>query len=74
MGEMRTMGIKGDTKIIWNPESSEEVKNARRSFDDLRKKRFRAFKVKSDGKAGEEITTFDAHAEKLILVPAMAGG
>lgn len=74
IGEMRVMGRKGDTRIIWDPDNEHEVAQARKTFDDLRKKRFVAFKVGSGGKKGEQVTEFDPSAEKLILAPPMAGG
>lgn len=68
-------GIKGgDTKLIWNKDNRDEIDNARRTFDDLRKKGFSAFAVKKDGEKGEQIFSFDERAEKLIMVPQMRGG
>jgi tRNA U38,U39,U40 pseudouridine synthase TruA len=73
--EMRLMGAAGDTKIIWNPDNSDEVDAAKKTFDDLvGNKRFCAFKVSADGKKGEQIREFDKDAEKLIIAPPMAGG
>jgi hypothetical protein len=74
MGELSVMGRQGDTKVIWDANNSDEVENARRTFDDLRKKGFLAFKVKGDAGKGEQITAFDASAERLILAPPMRGG
>jgi len=75
MGEMAVMGRKGDVKTMWNPDNEDEVKAAKKQWDDLvGKKRFRAFRVKGDGKKGEQISDFDPDAAKLIIVPPMAGG
>lgn len=75
MGEMRIIGGKGDTKVIWNPENKDEVKAAEKQFKDLVKKRkFAAFHVREDGGQGERITEFDPQAGKIIMVPPMAGG
>lgn len=74
MGEMRTLGREGDVKTVWDPENAEEVKAAKRTFDDLRKKGFLAFAVKRNGDKGEQIREFDADAAKVILAPPMAGG
>lgn len=71
---MRVIDGTGDTKIIWDSDNREEVKAARNTFDDLRKKGFAAFSVKDDGKKNKRIFTFDPNAEKIILVPPMAGG
>jgi len=64
----------GDTRIIWDPDNETEVENARRTFDELIKKRFQAFKVKGNGQKGEVVREFDPEAEKLILAPALVGG
>jgi len=68
-------GIKGgDTKIIWSAENADEAAQARKTFDDLRKKGFAGFAVNKKGDKGEQIFTFDPGAEKLILVPPLRGG
>lgn len=75
MGEMRTMGGKGDTKISWDAASPDEVANARRSFDDLVGKRYAAWSVKGkNGDKDKRIYAFDPDAERIILVPPMQGG
>ena len=73
-GEMRVMGKEGDLRVTWNSRDTDEVAAARAQFDDLRGKRFLAFRVTGDGGKGEQITEFDADAQKLILAPPMAGG
>ncbi len=73
--EMAVLDRTGDTKIIWSKDSPDEVANAKRTFDDLRKKGYAAFTVKGkDGEKGEQIREFDAQAERMILVPQMVGG
>lgn len=75
MGEMRVMGQKGDTRVIWNPRDPDEVAAAKAQFDTLvGEKRFLAFKVTAGGGKGEQIREFDPTAEKLIIAPPMAGG
>lgn len=73
-GQMRIMGRAGDTRIIWDPGNGDEVANAKRTFDELRKKKFLAFKVGEGGRKGEQIDEFDPSAEKLIIAPPMGGG
>lgn len=73
-GEIAVMGKEGDIKTIFNPQNTDEVENARATFDGMRAKGYLAFKVTADGSQGEQITTFDATAGKFILVPPMAGG
>ncbi len=75
MGTMAVMGGAGDTKIIWDSTKPEEVDNARRSFDDLRKKGYLAFRVTGEkGDKGQQIYNFEPNAEKLILAPPLRGG
>jgi hypothetical protein len=75
VGELATMGRSGDTKLIWDAENADEVANARRTFDDLKKKGFSAFAVTgAKGSKGEMIREFDPAAERIIMVPALQGG
>ena len=74
MGKISVMGKEGDTKVIWDASKPDEVESARRTFDDLKKKKYIAFKVKKDGSQGEVISEFDPDAEKIILAPPMSGG
>lgn len=75
MGTMAIMGGHGDTKLIWSADSADEVANAKRTFDDLKKMGYLAYSVsQADGGKGIEMKTFDANAEKVILAPRMAGG
>jgi len=65
----------GDTKLIWDCESKDEVDNARETFNRLRKKGYLAYKVVGkEGNKGEQIHEFDPDAERIILSPAMKGG
>ena len=66
---------RGDTRIIWSRDNQDEVVNARRTFDDLVRKGFLAFRVEGkEGMKGEQIKEFDPNAERLILTPALRGG
>ncbi len=65
----------GDTKTIWNPDNEDEVANAKRTFDDLRKKGYLAFRViGKDGDQGEQMNEFDPRAGRMIMIPQMRGG
>lgn len=72
--EIRTLGSAGDTKLVWDSENEDEAANARRTFDDLKKKGYAAFAVGARGAKGEQIQKFDPNAESLIMVPAIQGG
>jgi hypothetical protein len=73
--ELIPEGIRGgDTKLIWDKSNADEVENAKRTFDDLKKKGFAAFKVVGEGAKGEQLFSFDSNAERIIMVPQMRGG
>jgi hypothetical protein len=74
MGEMAVMGRRGDTKVIWDRNNADEVAAARRQFEELTGRGFAAFSVKKNGEQDRRIREFDPEAEKVILVPQMAGG
>lgn len=74
MGEMSVHGLKGDTKIIWDPENPDEVENARECFNRLKAKRYVPFSVGRKGNKDERLTEFDPAEEKIIFTMPMAGG
>lgn len=71
---MHILDDTGDTKVMWNPRDRDEVKNAKRTFAELKGKGFQPFRVKRDGGQGAAIEEFDKDAEKIIFIPKMAGG
>jgi hypothetical protein len=74
-GELSVLGREGDTKVIWNRSNADEVENARRTFKDLRDKGFTAYSVTGEkGEKGSIIYNFDPNAERIIMVPRVAGG
>lgn len=71
----QVMGLSGDRKQMWDPNQADEVDDARRSFSNLRKKGFLAYKVNpKDGSKGEQITEFDPAMGAVIFTPPMVGG
>lgn len=74
-GTMAEMNETGDTKITWNKHDRDEVDVARAAFNKLTKKgKYAAFAVSLGGGKAGQIREFDPNAEKIILVPAIAGG
>jgi len=75
MGALSIMDPKlGDLKMIWDSENEDEVELAEKQFDEAKKKGFLAFKTKKDGSKGKQIEKFDSDAEKIIMIPPIAGG
>ena len=73
-GEIAVMDGTGDTKVMWDPTNPDEVENARRTFNDLKKKGFDAFKVGEKGAAGDRIDEFDSTAGRIIMMPRKVAG
>lgn len=72
--ELIVLDRTGDTKIIWDSTKQVEVDNAKKQFDELKKKGYMAYSVKKNGDKGELLHEFDSEAEKIILAPRMVGG
>jgi len=73
--EMAIQDASGDTKIMWSKDNEDEVEVARETFNKLIKKGFAAFRVEGKkGDKGEQIRAFDPDAERLIMIPQLAGG
>jgi hypothetical protein len=73
-GLLQYMSDEGDTRVIWDPDNPDEVDNARRTFTDLVKKGYRAYRVRRGGEKGEQVREFDPRMERVILAPATVGG
>lgn len=75
MGALSIMDPKlGDLKVIWDSENEDEVELAEKQFDEAKEKGFLAFKAKKDGSKGKQIEKFDPEAERIIMIPPIAGG
>jgi hypothetical protein len=74
MGELRYLDATGDQKVIWDPQNEDEVEAAESTFDSLKEKGFKAFKVGKNGKKTTEMKDFDPEAGKVIMVPRMVAG
>lgn len=77
MGQMRIMDKEaGDLKVIWDRKVKPEIEAAKKQFDELLKKGYKAFMVDMDKKAekGKEIKEFDPDIEMMILAPAPVKG
>lgn len=65
----------GDTKVLWSKDNEDEVENARRTFNDMKKKGYTAFHVTGKkGEPGEQMREFDPDAERIIFTKPQAGG
>jgi hypothetical protein len=74
MSKMEVMDPTGHTSISWDADVSIEVDIARSAFDEAIKKGYQAFRVRGEDQKGERLHTFDAQAEKILLIPQLKGG
>ncbi len=74
MGQLRQLSRKGDVNISWDSENETEVSAAKKIFDEKIKEGWAAFAEKKLGGKGDRIRTFDPDAERIVLVPPIAGG
>lgn len=72
---MEVMDGTGDTKNIWDPAKPDEVEVARATYDALKKKGYRGFRVTGkNGEKGEQMDEFDPAAGRMIMIPPLQGG
>ena len=64
----------GDYKQTWDPDNADEVAQAEKTFNDLRKKGMVGYHVGRKGKKTTVMTKFDPDAESLIMAPVLVGG
>lgn len=68
------MDKSGDVKKIWDPSKPVEVDDARRSFEELTKKGYKAFCTNEKGDQGDQMKEFDPKAGRVIFISQMVGG
>ena len=75
-GFIQLFGHKGDVRIEWDKNDRDSVEIARAQFAGLLEKYPQAliYKATRTGAKGQRITEFDATAERIVVVPRMAGG
>lgn len=74
-GTMHELHDTGDQRVMWDRTVPDEVAAARKTFDDLMKKGYLAYKAEGKrGSQGEQIRRFDPDAERIILVKPSQGG
>lgn len=71
---MSVINKSGDVKVTWDPAVPAEVDIAREAFNAHKKKGHAMFRVKGLGGQGEKMTEFDPQAERILVVPPVAGG
>jgi hypothetical protein len=74
MGVLIKLCGEGDHKVQWDPKSSDSIATAEGTFNDLVKKKWKAYSVKRTGSKNKPITEFDPALGSIILTPPIAGG
>lgn len=65
----------GDTRIMWDPRSTDDVKIAKKAFNTAKGKGMLAYSVGTDGEStGEVIREFDPKYGKIIMTGQLVGG
>jgi len=74
-GIIQVLGKEGDTRIMWDRRNNDEVAVAKAAFDAAKAQGSLIYRAEGkEGTRGTQVRTFDKKAERLIVVPAMAGG
>lgn len=74
MNEFKVLDPNGHTRTSWDTASPEEVENARRVFNDLMSRGYRAFRVDAGAGEGQPRSTFDPKDRETLLVPPIRAG
>ena len=69
------LGPRGDTRVQWDLDETEAVREAERIFNENRARGFASFRL-SLGQAAQpvQLHRFDPEAEQILQFPPMAGG
>lgn len=72
MNELRILDPTGHVRTAWHPDNAREVEEARRLFEDLMRRGYRAFRVSEAGSVPG--SRFDPKDRETLLVPPIQGG
>ena len=74
MNEFKVLDPNGHTRTTWDTTSPEEIESARRLFNDLMNRGYRAFRMNGAGGEGVPKSTFDPKDKETLLVPPIRAG
>jgi hypothetical protein len=74
MNEFKVLDPNGHTRTGWDTTSPEEVENARRIYNELIKRGYRAFRMERRGGEGVPARAFDPQDKETLLVPPIRAG
>lgn len=73
MNEFKILDPNGHSSTTWNPDSTEDVEQARRIYEGLVRRGYRAFRV-AEGAEGRSQDRFDPKERDTLLVPPIHAG
>jgi hypothetical protein len=73
MNEFKVLDPDGHTNTTWDPENAEEVERARRNYEALVRRGYRAFRLENDAE-GRRQQGFDPEEKRTLLVPPIHAG
>jgi hypothetical protein len=71
---MKILSEKGDERIVWDKEDGYQAKGAKKKFEELVNKGYKAYSVDTNGKKNRRINEFDIDAEEILMVPKTVKG
>ena len=75
MGTMHVLGRQGDQVMTWDPENALQTEHVRQAFNGKVAAGFTGFRVGPESlKDAERLSEFDPQAQRIVLVPQIAGG
>ena len=73
-GILKILDATGDERIVWDREKGLEALQAKKKFNELIEKGYKAYSVDSKGNKKTRIEEFDVDSEEIIMVPATIRG
>lgn len=73
MNEFKVLDPNGHTSTSWDPENEEELRRARRAYEALVRRGYRAFGLAQDGD-GRSQQGFDPREKETLFVPPLHAG
>ena len=73
MNELKILDPNGHTSTSWDPDDAAEVERARRTYEALLRRGYRAFGIERGGE-GRSQPGFDPREKETLLVPPIHAG
>ncbi len=73
MNELKILDPNGHSSTTWNPDDAEQVARARRTYEALMRRGYRAFGIEREGE-GRSRDGFDPREKETLLVPPIHAG